>query len=855
MTIKLAGNLQTRIAHFAELPLPYWKAAALTAKITSIAIVYILAALFGLQFEPVGGFATFIWPPSGIALAAVLLWGIRVWPGIFLGAFVANWITGAAVPAAIGIAFGNTLEAIAAFAILRRFKFNHAFERTRDATWFIATAAISPIIAATMGPLALSIAHNLSPVAWWEAWYAWWIGDALGMMIFAPLILIWTVRPRWHPLKRPLAAIELIWFAWIVTVIAVNVFTGRIGSNTHMHLPLAHLAFIPLVWATFRFGRHGVVATVTVISFFAVAGALAGAGPFARETQFESLFFLNLFIATLSGTGLILTATETERRHQNADLKTFNHTLEAMAQARLVALQEREYQYGILIESAPDIIAIIDANGIIKSLNTAFEKLTDWPRTAWIGKHFSRLMHPDEMRAVVAHETRAHNGRALIPPTEYRVLRKDGSWLDIEALSRPINLVNADSGQIVIARSIGERKKIEAERAQYAATLETKVVERTCDLENTAAALAKSLATVEQEKAKADAILESILDGVIEIDRHRRITFINEAAANMLRLDPITCKGRPLDEAVELVTPENAPHPAAPIQKAIAEGIPTSTTPPSSFAWHRKDGSIFPIALTVSPIRLAGVITGALIVFRDITKGRAIDRAKNEYISFASHELRTPLSLIALNAQLLLSAKHPLQPSEQHECIRETYEASLRMSEIIETLLNISRIESGLAVIEHEPIALQDLVAGLLAEIAPRSKLKNVRFKTAIPDDMPSVTADKKLLGIVLQNLLTNAVKYNMTGGSVTIGATHDPHEIIISVKDTGIGIPQDQQGRIFQKLYRTEKAKEIEREGMGLGLYLSRIIIEKLGGRIWLDSAENEGSTFFVAIPTHQKS
>jgi signal transduction histidine kinase len=301
---------------------------ALLVQNAVVAIAYLLAARIGLSFDAIAGFATLVWPPSGIALAALLLGGYRLWPAIAIGAFAANFMAGAPALAALGIATGNVSEAlIGAYLLHRVGGFRCQLDRVRDVLALIGFAAgISTLVAATAGVTTL-LAANLIPAAQYaETWKAWWLGDAIGDLIAAPLILVWAEwKPRIPRVRRLGESLGLG-----TTLLATGFLVFRIAS-THGGASRGreYMLFPPL-----RFGVRGAVTSATAVAVIAIIYTSLGLGPFVRSDMHESLLVLQTFVGITSATFLVLGASISERRKGAAELRIATETAEAANRAK-----------------------------------------------------------------------------------------------------------------------------------------------------------------------------------------------------------------------------------------------------------------------------------------------------------------------------------------------------------------------------------------------------------------------------------------------------------------------------------------------------------------------------------------
>lgn len=266
---------------------------------------------------------------------------------------------------------------------------------------------------------------------------------------------------------------------------------------------------------------------------------------------------------------------------------------------------------------------------------------------------------------------------------------------------------------------------------------------------------------------------------------------------------------------------------------------------------RRKDGEIYEVAASISPILDAG---GNVLFFigieRDITKEKQIDKAKTEFVSLASHQLRTPLAAINWYAEMLLDGDAGKLNPEQREHIEEIYQGNQRMVELVNALLNVSRLDLGTFVIDPQPTDLKLLAEAVIKEQLVSIKEKSLLFKAQYAKDLPQVNVDQKLMRMIFQNLISNAVKYTPEKGKITLAMSWDKQGILFTVADTGYGIPKSQQNMIFQKLFRADNVKGKDTEGTGLGLYIVKEIMDEAKGKVWFESAENKGSKFYVLLP-----
>jgi len=265
----------------------------------------------------------------------------------------------------------------------------------------------------------------------------------------------------------------------------------------------------------------------------------------------------------------------------------------------------------------------------------------------------------------------------------------------------------------------------------------------------------------------------------------------------------------------------------------------------------RKGGEKYEVQLRISPVLDE---KGNEIFFvgieRDITREKQIDKAKTEFVSLASHQLRTPLTSINWYAEMLLSGDAGKLNDDQKQFVNEIHVGNQRMVDLVNALLNVSRIDLGTFAIEPALTNIVEIAKSVLAELKPQIQKKQIKVEEKYDKDMPLIKIDPKLTRIIFQNLLSNAVKYTPVKEKISLNVTKTKKDLLIEVADNGYGIPKSQQSKIFTKLFRADNVQKKDVEGTGLGLYIVKSIIEKSGGKIWFESEENNGTTFFVTVP-----
>lgn len=394
-------------------------------RVTVLAAIYVLFARLGLGIQPVNAFATLVWAPTGIALASLLLFGNRFWPAIFAGAVVANVWTGAPLLVALGIGAGNTLEALAGAYALRRIPgFRPSLDRLQDVLGLVVFGAVlSPIVSATMGVGSLLAGGLVTPDRFFVTWRTWWLGDAIGDLVVAPLLLTWRpargaalMRARW---------LEAVALLLLLALASLFIFEWSKGLMAALLSPL-------FVWAALRFGERGSARATFVVSVVAIWATARGHGPFVRETIPQALFDLQAFMALTAVTFLVLGAVISERRRADAERRRAEE-----------AIRISEAHYRTVTEAVDHFLWINDSEGRTTYVNPKVAEIVG-PLDLDNPAPVTAKIHPDDLE-----EALEIRGRAVAAGepyrAEYRVRMKNGQYHWILARVVP---VKDESGRI-----------------------------------------------------------------------------------------------------------------------------------------------------------------------------------------------------------------------------------------------------------------------------------------------------------------------------------------------------------------------------------------------------------------------
>lgn len=342
---------------------------------------------------------------------------------------------------------------------------------------------------------------------------------------------------------------------------------------------------------------------------------------------------------------------------------------------------------------------------------------------------------------------------------------------------------------------------------------------------------------VGHEGAKFDAVLSSMFEGIIVTDARGRILLMNPSIRKFFLVDAAPEGKRPLEILRNTAVQDMVDRLLEGKQRLIRDEIRI----------NRPQELVFQI--NGVPVMRGRDLGGVILVFHDITEVRRLEKIRQDFVANVSHELRTPIASIKGYAETLLEGALE-NITERREFVNIIYQDSNRLAFLIDDLLDLARIESGMMTMEFAAVDLEPLVLRTIGILDKTIREKKLSLRVDIPGGLPQVAADEKRLSQVLLNLLDNAVKYTPDGGAVTVRAAVKERFVQIDVVDTGIGIPEKDLPRIFERFYRVDKGRSRELGGTGLGLSIVKHIVLAHGGDVWVESLLAQGSTFCFTLP-----
>ena len=823
-----------------------------------VAVAYVLAAHLGFRLAVVAEQVTTVWATTGIALAALLLFGRSLWPAIWVAAFVANVLTSAPWWAALAIATGNALEAVAATWLLRRRpSFNPALARVSDVIAFILAAALSSTaISATIGVATLCAAGVQPWLRFSELWLHWWLGDALGALVVAPAVLT-TVRARSTYSRR--AVIETSAFVLGGAVLTAVVFGPMLGRLTAQH-PIEYVIFCFVIAAAVRCRQPTTALVVLAASSVAIWNTVRGAGPFGGIPLQEGLVLLQVYMGVLAGTGLLLAAALTDREigerrraaaHAMGEVLGTAPELRTAAPAILSALCEGlQWQAGALwlVDTGTGrlrCLSVWTTPGLRTSafaaatMDTQFAAGVGLPGRVWaLGKAawVEDVVHDANFPRAAAPDAAGLHGAFAFP-----ICLDDAVLGVIECFTVAVAAPDPDllRTMATVGNQVGQfvaRKRGEA-------------------------------AVLEEQRHRA-AILDSALDAIIGMDHRGVVIEFNPAAERIFGYTRAEALGR---ELADLLIPRglrNAHRGGLAHYLATGEG-PFIDRRVETTACHAQGGE-FPVEVSITrvpgadPPRFTGFVRDVtarvqaerereLLLQRESvarSAAEAANRAKDDFLATLSHELRTPLNAIVGWTRMLLDGV--LDAPSTRRALQVIDRNAHHQVQLVSDILDVSRIITGGLKLEVRPVDLAAVIGAALDSIRPSADAKQIHVRTHLSASVRLTNGDPHRLQQIVWNLLTNAVKFTPSGGTIDVDLDDAGGAgIRIRVSDNGAGIDAEFLPHVFERFRQADGSVSRQYGGLGLGLAIVRHLVELHGGSVRAASEGlGKGATFTVDLP-----
>lgn len=803
--------------------------------VAAVTLVYFISGVIGLEFGAVKPETMPVWLPAGIGLGSLIIFGYRVWPGVFFGSLLIyflqsdkillllddfNFIKASQIPgllwqviaseplSALGLPVFYTIGLlVGAFLVNRLAHGRYSLDLPLDTIKFIIFGILfSTGMVATFAVALFSYQGIFSWSEFNQLVLNWWFRDALGVLIVAPLLISWSNSRRLQLNRREVLELLLLLFGLLL--VAYIVFGGNLAPIARNY-SLEFLVIPFLIWAAFRFKQLGAGAAILLMSGVAIWHTVQGVGPFTSISVQSSILELQAFLAVSAIMAVIMAA--------------------MIAKSRL-----NEQRFRDLIEHSYECIALLNSQAEVYYASPSTKQVLGFSPVDLVDKEWVNIVNKDDRERVriLLSELVKNKGKTI--NIETQATRKDGKnmWLECTAT----NLLDEPSVQAMVVnyRGITDRKQAEQNLKLYNARLA-------------------------EEKTKDEALIASIGDGIIATDAQGKIIRVNRTFEDMTGLEPEKVVGHTTVEVLR-VEDDNG-HVVPDQERALHRAFRSGQRVVVSHSLVHTDGKKIPVTITATPILYEGEVIGAIEVLHDITKEKQIDRAKTEFVSLASHQLRGPLTAVNWYGEALLTDNKDNLSEQQKKYLDVIYQNNQRMIHLVNALLNVSRIELGTFMVTPEPTDVAVVAKTVVDGLQLKIKDKKILFTTNF-GKIPTIEADPKLTWTILGTLLENAIKYTPKDGEVYFeiatkksgtnlgGKKIKQDSVSFIFRDTGCGIPQAQQDRIFTKFFRADNAVKTDPDGNGLGLYIVKTLLDHLGGEVWFESQEGKGTTFYMILP-----
>lgn len=524
--------------------------------------------------------------------------------------------------------------------------------------------------------------------------------------------------------------------------------------------------------------------------------------------------------------------------------KTFNKMLDSISEKN-GKLRNESAQLKILLSSISEGLLLIDGNYRIILANAAASGIFRMKNTNLKGmnlKDLLEILHDmdnipfDKWPFEIVFRTQRPINLKL--NENYYLKTREGRIFPIEMSIAPIEIGSA-KGVIVVFKDTTEMKLIEEEREFSRKNLESVLKSIYVERDN-----------VQEEKDKLEALLNSMGDAVLAVDEEKRIIAFNPVAEKITGLNKEKLEKGKFSDKIIFIEEESKKEKNDFIDSVLSGGEKVELNNLAIFDNKQK---MVLVDINAAPIKnYKGKIIGCIIIFKDVTFKREAERMRTDFISIVSHQLRTPLSAMKWFLEILLDGDVGPLKKGQKEVVNEIQESNKSMINFVNQMLNVSRIESHHLAINAEEIKLCETIGELLKEIKPFFALKKQKLAySCIANKNFIINTDRNLLRNVLSSVLLNASRYTPQKGKIELEVSiYNKDFVLFKVKDNGIGIPENEKAKIFRKFSRASNAIRYEANGTGLGLYIVKSIINMVCGKIWFESEESKGTTFYFTLP-----
>ena len=784
-------------------------------------LAYVATGWLGLQIPFTGSHITLVWLPSGIAVAALFRWGRSVWPGIYLGAFLVNLSIGSTWPLAAGIAVGNTLGPLLAVSWLKRAGFHAAFDRQKDIGTFIVAAGLGMLVSATGGVASLYLAGLLALKTAGFAWMVWWLGDSVGVLLAAPLLLTIT---RKNVKQLGLLRKELLFWTLIAGPVAWMAFFQDFATLGRT-LPLAFITLPLFAWAALRFGNTFAAIAGLGFSTMAAWSTATGHGTFYLPDEHISLFLVWGYMTTTVLTGLGVAALQAERVQAESLLRA--------SEAKLRGL----------FELSPLGIALTDRQGRYVEFNKAFQQICGYPEEELKALDYWALT-PKKYASDEAQQLASLARTGYYGPYEKEYIRHDGSLVPLRLNGMVIT--GNDEQQYVwsIVENITDRKMAEEQLDRLSQALEQ--------------------STLSVVITDLEATVEYVNEAFVRASGYRRDELIGQNQRILQSgqtPDPIyselwqnlqegkSWQGEMINRRKngEVMTEEVI---FSPIRRADGQithyvGIKENISEKKNIARELEQHRHHLEQLVKERTQVIENLNAELN--KRALEAEAATVAKSAFLANMSHEIRTPMNAILGMAYLIRRDGASSQQCMQLDKINSAAEHLLN---VINDVLDLSKIEAGRLILEQTDVVIEKILGNVASIMSPRINAKGLRL---LMDTCPlpeHLSGDPTRLTQALLNYADNAVKFTEQG-TITIRTriqeeTEQGALLHFEVEDSGIGITRESLENLFAAFEQVDSSTTREYGGTGLGLSITKHLAHLMGGEVGVTSTPGAGSAFW---------
>ncbi len=833
---------------------PSLRTRLLWAAVVGLVVFAFTRILIPMVMHPEG--AVSLWVPSGIAAAGIIAVGPIALPFVFAGLFLASIM---AVP--FGMAAGMSLIGMMGplvFWLILRKSFPNGFELTtvRDAVRFGLVGIAAGFAPAILGTVVL-LGMQLIGGPFAEGVLTWWLADSSAVLAIAPIALL---RPRGDEPSR-----RAHWDG--VVVVALSVVASWYAYTTALPIPVERAIPIMLlpffVWIAYHGSVRLVGFTVAVHAVIATIGTLRGFGPFSSDTLHESLIALNLVIAIFGLSSLIMALLFEERarlaalaevaranleervEQRTAELSAANESLRAeMIERRRTEeeLAERELSFRLLYERAPLAYQSLDANGCFLDVNDAWLDLFGYESDEILGTWFGDVIQPSQA-VLFAERFVGFKVSGSVNGAQFDVQCKDGSSRQVAVYGR---IAHTEDGSVLrthcilqdVTRQNAEVAALRASREHFASMFENNHTIMVLVDPATARFVDVNAAACEFFGYSHDEFLEKTVMDLTDIDADAMLSRLSQTASGLgggVRQDrqrlasgemrDMEIHSGPIDvNGVRLVF-------------ATMQDVTDRIAAEREVAMHRERLSEL-VSERTRELELA------------YAELEAASAAKDQFLANMSHELRTPLNSIIGFSDMLLSGLVGTMDVEQERQIGMINTSGKQLLELVNDVLDLSRIEAGQIRAETEEFELTPLLESVVESLRPAALGKGLELRVEVEDGPCVIATDRRKVRQILLNLVGNAVKFTDTGEVVLRAECTSRDTVAFSVSDTGLGIVPSELGRIFDQFVQIAPPDEAKPSGTGLGLAISLRLARILGGDLTVTSSVGEGSVFTLTLP-----